>query len=154
MNRKTKRLKWTVGVSIIACTVIALSFVTLQGNSVFFYTPSEAIEKAATLQKSEMRVGGMVEANSMKWDRKTLDLQFVLSDMKGKTMNVAYKGTPPDLFKENSGVVVEGNIDIEGKNFLATKLMVKHSEEYRKPDGSFSMDRELLEKSLFKDENG
>lgn len=152
MNRKTKRLKWTVGVSIIACSVLALSFVTLQGNSVYFYTPSEAIEKATTLQKAEIRVGGMVEGGSVKWDRKTLDLRFTLTDLKGKTIAVNHKGTPPDLFKENSGVVVEGKIDAEGKIFLASKLMVKHSEEYRKPDGTFSMDRELLEKSMFKGE--
>lgn len=151
MNRN-KRVKWTIGISIIACCVLALSVMTLQGNSVYFYTPSEAIEKASSLQKSEIRVGGMVEGESVKWDRKTLDLQFVLTDLKGKKIAVAHKGTPPDLFKENSGVVVEGKIDTEGKSFLATKLMVKHSEEYRKPDGTFSMDRELLEKSMFKAE--
>lgn len=152
MIQKTKRRKWILGISIIAISVLGLSFMGLQGNSVYFYTPSEAVEKANTLQKVEIRVGGMVKGESVNWDRKSLQLGFTLSDLKGNEMQIAHVGTPPDMFKENSGVVVEGFISADGKSFVASKLMVKHSEEYRMPDGSHSMDRALLEKSLFKEE--
>lgn len=153
MNANVKRRKWIIGCTIIAATVLGLSFLTLQGNSVYFYTPNEAFAKAGALQSSEIRVGGMVKGDSVQWDRKTLKLNFVLSDLKGQEIAVDHVGTPPDLFKENSGVVVEGRISGDGKSFLATKLMVKHSEEYRKPDGSFSMDKDLLQKSIFKGES-
>ncbi len=151
MKQKSKSWKWIVGISVIAASVLVLSFMTLEGNSVYFYTPHEASEKASTL-KSEIRVGGMVKSESVQWDRKSLNLNFVLSDLKGTEIEVSHKGTPPDMFKENSGVVVEGKISGDGRTFVASKLMVKHSEEYRKPDGSHSMDRALLEKSIFKGE--
>jgi cytochrome c-type biogenesis protein CcmE len=54
------------------------------------------------------------------------------------------------MFKENSGVVVEGRIDAAGKKMVSQRLMVKHSEEYKKPDAHHSVDKELLEKSIFK----
>ena len=39
-----------------------------------------------------------------------------------------YQGTKPDMFKEGQGVVVEGRWD--GEVFVASQLLVKHSEEY------------------------
>ena len=145
-------MKWVVGGIVIGACIFVLSFLSLEQNSVYFYTPVEALAKAESLQKSEIRVGGMVKAGSVAWDRQSLHLRFVLSDLKGKEINVEHTGTPPDLFKENSGVVVEGRITGDGQHFRATKLMVKHSEEYKKPEGGHSMDRVLLEKSLFKNE--
>jgi cytochrome c-type biogenesis protein CcmE len=153
MTRNHKRLKWILGCAVIACAVLTLSFMSLKGNSVYFYTTDEAMNKAQTLQKSEIRIGGMVKGGSVSWDRRTLRLEFIISNLKGHDISVEHQGSPPDLFKENSGVVVEGRLSSDGTHFAASKLMVKHSEEYRKPDGTHSMDRNLLEKSIFKGEN-
>ncbi len=150
--KKNKRLKWIIGSIVIAGSIFALSFLTLEQNSVYFYTPVEAAAKAQSLQSSEIRVGGMVKGGSVDWNRQALQLKFTLSDLKGKEIEVNHTGTPPDLFKENAGVVVEGRIAADGSHFHATKLMVKHSEEYKKPEGGHSMDRALLEKSIFKNE--
>ena len=54
------------------------------------------------------------------------------------------------MFKEGQGVVVEGRIDETGKVMISKSLMVKHSEEYKKPDDHSSMNKALLEESLFK----
>ncbi len=151
MIQNPKRVKWIIGGAIISFSVLILSFLGIEGNSVYFYTPKEAVEQAAKLGQKEIRVGGMIKGGSVQWDRTSLRLEFVLTDLQGQEITVTHHGTPPDLFKENSGVVVEGRISSEGRDFLAAKLMVKHSEEYRKPAHQ-AMDRALLEKSLFKDE--
>jgi cytochrome c-type biogenesis protein CcmE len=45
---------------------------------------------------------------------------------------VRHRGTPPDLFGEGRGAVVEGQWTAEGY-FKATHIMAKHSEEYQAP---------------------
>jgi len=76
----------------------------------------------------------------------------VISDLKGHEIKVSHKGTPPDMFKEGQGVVVEGILSPDGKSVKSRRLMVKHSEEYKKPgDHAGTPNKELLEKSIFKD---
>ncbi len=145
---KNKRLG--IGVGIIFGTLIGLGFLLMPQHMVYFYLPDEALAQAAELTQQNIKVGGMVEANSLHWNPEALDLKFVLSDLKGSRIQVAYHGTPPDMFKENSGVVVEGKISSDGQFFKSHKLMVKHSEEYRAVGDGHSKDKELLEQSLFK----
>ena len=56
------------------------------------------------------------------------------------------------MFKENQGVVVEGRLADEGRSIVSPHLMVKHGEEYRPPGAHGSMDKALLERSLFEGE--
>jgi cytochrome c-type biogenesis protein CcmE len=148
MASSQKRNRWIVGAGIIAAAVVGISLLQLKTNSVYFYVPHEAMAQAQTLAEKVIRVGGMVEAGSVQWKPEDLDLRFTLSDLKGSRLAVEYRGAPPDMFKENSGVVVEGRISGDGQSFTAHKLMVKHSEEYKVPGKDHSLDKELLEKSF------
>lgn len=144
------RIKWLVALSVIVSTLAALAFISIEQNSVYYYTPQEALSKKDSLKDEEIKIGGMVQGGSVVKNMADISLNFILTDMKGNIIAVSHKGTPPDMFKENSGVVVEGRFSPTG--FTAHKLMVKHSEEYKKPDGHPSIDGELLEKSMFKNE--
>ena len=93
----------------------------------------------------------MVKAGSVQWDSTAVSLQFILSDLATTEISVSYKGSPPDMFKENAGVVVQGHISADGKMMKASKLMVKHSEEYKIPKDQHAVDPELLKQSLFKE---
>ena len=77
------------------------------------------------------RLGGMVKPGTLKWEPRSLDLSFALSDGQA-TVPVRHKGTPPDLFGEGRGAVVEGTWSGDGY-FQATLIMAKHSEEYKAP---------------------
>lgn len=150
---KSKSTKWMIGIVIIAIAIISIALTQLSSNVVYFFTPDEAQAKAAELSDQTIKVGGMVVPGSVEWKAEALDLAFTISDLKGHEIKIRHKGTPPDMFKEGQGVVVEGTIANDGKSMTSRKLMVKHSEEYKKP-GSHSGDlsKELLEKSLFKDQ--
>ncbi len=150
---KSKSTKWMIGIVIIAVAIISIALTQLSSNVVYFFTPDEAQAKAAELSDQNIKVGGMVVPGSVEWTAEALDLAFTISDLKGHEIKIRHKGTPPDMFKEGQGVVVEGIITNDGKSMTSRKLMVKHSEEYKKP-GSHSGDlsKELLEKSLFKDQ--
>lgn len=152
VSKKKQKKKWIIGGALIFSLIIFLSLQSLNNYSVYFYTPKEAVQKAYELHQKEIRVGGMVKVGSVKWQPKTLQVAFTLHDMKGTQMQVSYKGAPPDMFKEGSGVVVEGHIDQVGKSFKARNLLVKHSEEYKVPGDAKEDNYALLHKSIIKNE--
>mgnify|MGYP000866726203 FL=1 len=151
-SQKKSKKKWVIGGSLIFIIMFCLSLYSIKNNSVYFYTPKEAFTKASKLSQSEIRIGGMVKVGSVVWKPEELSVHFILSDLKGIEMNVSYKGAPPDMFKEGSGVVVEGYLSKEGKNFSARNLLVKHSEEYKIPGEMGSDNHALLEQSIIKNE--
>jgi cytochrome c-type biogenesis protein CcmE len=151
MKRKNGTVKWIVGACIIAGVVIGMSFLSLNDNLVYFYTTGEATAQAETLATKNIKVGGMVKPGSVQWEPEKLALNFVITDLKEHEIVVNHRGTPPDMFKENQGVVVEGKIDPTGKSMTSKHLMVKHSEEYKKPGDHSTMDKALLERSIFKE---
>ena len=143
-------IKWLVGAAVIAVAALAIANLKFSDNVVYFYTPDEAIAKTAEIQGKTIKLGGMVQAGSVHWVPEDLQLDFIVTDMKGNDIKVYHKGNPPDMFKEMSGVVVEGRLAEDGRSIQSQKLMVKHSEEYKTPDATHSIDKELLEQSIFK----
>lgn len=149
---RNSSLRWLIGGGVVVAAISAISFLELGEQLVYFYTPSEAQAKALELDGKNIKVGGMVKPGTVDWKPETLALNFVMSDLNGHEIAVAHKGTPPDMFKQGQGVVVEGRITGDGKQMTSKALMVKHSEEYKKPANEHeSMNKALLEKSLFKD---
>ena len=152
MTNSTYTKKWLVGTVVILIRIKCLCFLSLNEYTVYFFTPKEAVAKAPILNKQVIRIGGMVKGQSVNWRPKELSLKFVLSDLKEAEIDVFYKGAPPDMFKENAGVVVEGQLDKEGKYFTARRLFVKHSEEYLVPGEHEKLDASRIQHSIIKDE--
>ena len=50
---------------------------------------------------------------------------------------------PPAMFREGIGVVVEGSLD-DGGHFKSKRLMVKHDNEYRAPEGGQMPDKNAM----------
>ena len=123
------KLKYLVAGAIV---LGALGFLILGGFReavVYFVTPSELRAKGASVP-GQLRLGGMVQRGSVKWDSKALALSFEVTDGKA-TIPVRHQGTPPDLFGEGRGAVVEGQY-ADGV-FQAKQILAKHSEEYHPP---------------------
>ncbi len=143
-----QRKKMIIGGTVILAAILAMTLLSVKEFSVYFYTPEEAIHDAKKLSGHKIRVGGMVLAGSKVWNAEDLSLGFTLTNFQDANIKVSYKGTPPDMFKENAGVVVEGFIDAEGASMVAKELIVKHSEEYRIPNDPHSVNADLLKKSI------
>ena len=138
MSRKAKFLG---GGLVIVAALAYLVYAGVTRSVVYFVTPSEL--GAAPVAGKAYRLGGMVQPGTLVWDPKSLDLRFTLSDGRG-TVPVRHRGTPPDLFAEARGAVVEGTWSRDGY-FQASTIMAKHSEEYKAPhDASQKGFQELL----------
>ncbi len=119
------------GLAVIVAVFAWLLFGGLKKNVVFFLTPQEILAKGTEGVGVPVRLGGLVKPGSVKWDAQALDLRFVVTDGK-REMAVHSTGSPPQMFRDGMGVVVEGRVG-KGGVFEATSLMVKHSEAYRAP---------------------
>lgn len=125
-----KRATLVVAVVIVLGAFGYLMYGGLDKNVVFFLTPQELLAKGTQVEDVPVRLGGMVTPGSVKWDADKLDLRFQLMDGV-KTVEVHSKGAPPQMFRDNMGVVCEGRF--RNGIFESTNLMIKHSEEYRAP---------------------
>ena len=140
----SRRGKFVAGGLVIAAAIAYLIWAGVSQSVVYFVTPSELL--AAPVPSKTYRLGGQVQAGSLKWEPKSLDLSFTLSDGKA-SVPVRHKGAPPDLFAEGRGAVVEGSWSADGY-FKASLILAKHSEEYKAPhDGAQPGYKELM-KSL------
>ena len=122
-----------VGVVIILAAFGFLLYGGIDKNVVFFLTPNELLSRGTAAYDVPVRLGGLVQPGSVKWDADKLDLRFVVMDSGGQSVNVHSSGAPPQMFRDGMGVVVEGRYHRSGV-FESTNLMVKHSNEYRKPE--------------------
>jgi cytochrome c-type biogenesis protein CcmE len=116
-----------LGLLVVGAALAYLIHAGVTQSAVYFVTPSEL--QADPVAGKAYRVGGVVVAGSLVLEPRTLDLAFTLTDGQA-AIPVRYRGTPPDLFREGEGAVVEGQWLPEG-HFKATLIMAKHSEEYR-----------------------
>jgi cytochrome c-type biogenesis protein CcmE len=100
-------------------------------NIVYFLTPKELLARGVDGVDKPVRLGGQVVPGSVKWDAQALDLRFRVTDGE-REIPVHSTGSPPQMFRDGIGVVVEGRFNRAGL-FESTSLMVKHSNEYRAP---------------------
>jgi cytochrome c-type biogenesis protein CcmE len=138
------RPKFLAGGLVIAVALAYLIYAGVTQSAVYFVTPTELAERPVA--GKAYRLGGLVAPGSLHWEPRTLSLTFTLTD--GKTaVPVRHKGTPPDLFGEGRGAVVEGHWTPDGY-FRASLILAKHSEEYKAPHGEREPGYRELIKSL------
>ena len=107
---------------------ISLILYSLNTNLDYFFTPSELKGKNIPIDK-RIKVGGMVLKGSVQ--RSSSVISFFITDYEN-TIKVVYEGIVPDLFKEESGVVVLGFL--ENQTVYAEEVLAKHDENYMPPN--------------------
>jgi cytochrome c-type biogenesis protein CcmE len=136
MKTRHKRLSFLL--LGLAALGVASVFVlnAFNSNLVFFFSPSQVAAKEAPIGRS-FRIGGMVEAGSLKRESNGLTVNFVVTDT-AKTIPVVFTGILPDLFKEGKGVVAQGKLTDDGI-FHADEVLAKHDENYMPPEAAAAL---------------
>ena len=122
---------------LLACAALvlagaaALVLTALRENIVFFRSPTDVVEKNIPTGQ-RFRIGGLVEAGSVKRLPDGVTVEFKVTDLKN-TVRIAYKGLLPDLFREGQGIVAQGALRPDGV-FLASEVLAKHDEKYMPPE--------------------
>jgi cytochrome c-type biogenesis protein CcmE len=120
-------------VLVIVAVAGALGWVgwkSLQGNLVYFKTPTEILRDGDRSVGQRARVGGQIVAGSIQHLPGGV-IRFVVTDRTTR-LTVVDTGGVPSLFGQAQGVVVEGAYGADGA-FHADSVLVKHSDSYRPP---------------------
>jgi cytochrome c-type biogenesis protein CcmE len=130
---KPKHQRLTFALLALGAVVVAglLALSALKDQAAFFYAPSDVRRDGLPLGRA-VRLGGMVEGGSVKRAADGVTVRFVVTDGQATTP-VVFAGIVPDLFREKSGVVAEGQFQPNG-SFVASNLLAKHDDKYMPPE--------------------
>jgi cytochrome c-type biogenesis protein CcmE len=126
------RYRWFV-VPAVGLAVLLTGFLifTISDDLVYYRTPSEVVAMPAEgATAGRLRLGGQVLAGSI--EERDGIVAFVVTDGHN-AVQVEHRGTPQQLFREDIGVVLEG--DWDGEVFRSDTMIIKHDEQYRTEDG-------------------
>lgn len=126
-KKRGQRLAW---IFVIFSGFMLILLGILRENIVFFMMPTEFLQKKRSHQLKQgqfIRLGGRVVEGSIK--RQAQILTFQLKDEEN-FLTIQYEGLVPDLFREQQGIVIEGQFDSKETIFKALKLFAKHDENY------------------------
>jgi len=137
---KPRHRKLALIVLVVAALGVAVALVlnAFNSNLVFFFSPTQVANGEAPTGRA-FRIGGLVEAGSVRREADGLTTRFVVTDT-ARSIPVAYTGILPDLFKEGKGVVAEGRLGPDGL-FDATQVLAKHDENYMPPEAASAIEQ-------------
>jgi|TARA_B110000211_G_C13822422_1_gene439852 cytochrome c-type biogenesis protein CcmE len=131
LTKKVKNRMIFLTLSIlIGIILIFLILKTLNNNLLYFRTPTDIVQNESIITDKKMRIGGMVKKNSIKTNSE--EIKFVITDFSNEII-VSYKGSVPNLFLEEKGVIAEGKLK-DKKYFIADRILAKHDENYMPPE--------------------
>ena len=128
---KHQRLVLVILALLAVLGAVLLAMWGLKDRAAYFYTPADVVAGKAVAGKA-VRLGGMVERGSVKRDRDGVTTRFMVEDGEARVL-VSYRGILPDLFREGSGVVAEGQLAPD-QTFVADNILAKHDERYMPPE--------------------
>ena len=128
MNPQRKRRLILILLGLAALGVASgLVLMALNQNLQHFFSPSD-IQAGQVKVGQRIRIGGIVEEESLQRDPGSLSVRFVVTD-RFKTTPVRFTGILPDLFREGQSVVATGQL-VDSGLFEADEVLAKHDENY------------------------
>jgi cytochrome c-type biogenesis protein CcmE len=136
---------------IIAVAVASLAFIVIAAggindNLVYYWTPTDLHAAGDKAYGATIRLGGMVAPGSIKRHSGTTGVEFDVKDGTA-VVHVKSSGVPPQMFRDDIGVVVEGTMT-RGGTFESHRLMVSHNNQYRAPKAGHPVDQKQMKKYI------
>lgn len=147
-DQMRRRTRWFM---FAAFLVAGIAFVVIAAgginkNLVYYWTPSDLHAAGDKAYGATIRLGGMVKQGSVTKQNGASGIEFDVKDATS-AVHVKSSGVPPQMFRENIGVVVEGTMT-RGGYFESNRLMVSHNNEYRAPKAGHPVNKEELQKMM------
>ena len=146
LSRRNTRRFMIGALAVAAVAFIVIAAGGINKNLVYYWTPTDLHAAGDKAYGATIRLGGMVAAGSIKNRTGVSGLEFDVKDAAG-VVHVKSSGVPPQMFRENIGVVVEGTMD-RGGYFKCNRLMVSHNNEYRAPKNGHPVDKKQMEQYI------
>lgn len=113
----TSRIKFLVGGLVILLAVGYLIVSSFGSSAQFFLTVAELREKGNDIIGDAVRISGVVNGDSIRYDAQSLRLEFDIVDSLddlNNPLHVVYFGPKPDLMKHEAQAIIEGTWQEDG----------------------------------------
>lgn len=129
--------RFLLGVLLVVGAVTYLIYTGIRETSNYYLTIEEFLPQKEAFANEGVRLAGRVQAGSIHWDPKALQLAFMLGPFKEQVGTVTqpsgilvhYQGILPDMFAEGRDVIVEGRYSAEHA-LMAKTLMTSCPSKY------------------------
>ncbi len=123
--------RWSaIAVLVGLAGVLVFIAVQARGASLYYRNADEAVAQKAELGQQRFRLQGVVVGRPVEdGTAKVFDVAY-----RGVSVTVRHTGKEPALFKPGLPVVAEGRWNDAGTRFDSDRLLVKHTEDYKKAD--------------------
>lgn len=136
----TSRIKFLAGGLVILLAVGYLIVSSFGASAQFFLTVSELREKGIDIIGDDVRISGVVEGDSIRFDAPSLRLEFDVVDNLDDLSNplhVVYFGPKPDLLQHEAQAIIVGTVQEDGifyahnrADSLLLKCPTRYEEDY------------------------
>ncbi len=130
LRSRSSRRWGAIGVLLVLGAVVVFIMVQARGASLYYRNADEAVAQREELGRDRFRLQGVVVGEPT--DEGT-DKVFEVA-YRGVAVTVRHTGKEPALFKPGLPVVAEGSWNAAGTEFDSDRLLVKHTEDYKKAD--------------------
>lgn len=118
------KIKYIVFASLL---IVAMIFIVYSFQSSL--TPYVKIQEAK-MSPGRIQVAGLLQANSVKYDRETQIMEFIICEPEGDVLEVHYNGYRRSNLNDVEKVVVIGTYDQVECIFNADEILVKCPSKY------------------------
>jgi cytochrome c-type biogenesis protein CcmE len=133
-KRRRRRLPTILVLSALVIVSGFLVVKALGSASTFYRNVDEAVAQKSSLGTTRFRLQGTVAPCTI--ERTGEGVAFAVT-YNGVEIPVNHVGDPPEMFKENEAVLLEGHFAADGSDTFDSNLMiVKHSEVYKESEAA------------------
>jgi cytochrome c-type biogenesis protein CcmE len=146
-DKVRRKTRWFMlgALAVAGCAFAVIAASGISNNLVYYWTPTDLKANGRKAYGATIRLGGMVAKDSIKKIGGS-NVEFIVHDGVNR-IPVKTTTVPPQMFRENIGVVVEGTM-VKGGYFQSNRLMVSHNNEYKAPEKGHPVDRKELERMM------
>ncbi|OLD18486.1 MAG: hypothetical protein AUI64_04615 [Acidobacteria bacterium 13_1_40CM_2_64_6] len=124
-----RNIKILATVAVLVTAFVGLMYFTLREGTEYYKHVDEVMATRQQWEGKRLQLHGFVVPGSIYVKPSTLEYQFKVQN-KGHVVDASYKGVVPDTFKDDSEVVLKGQLTPMGFHTDSNGIMAKCPSKY------------------------
>jgi cytochrome c-type biogenesis protein CcmE len=124
-----RNIKIAATVAVLVTAFVGLMYMTLREGTEYYKHVDEVMTTPERWEGKRLQLHGFVVPGSIYVKQSTLEYKFRVQN-KGHVVDATYKGVVPDTFKDDSEVVLKGQLTPQGFHTESNGIMAKCPSKY------------------------
>jgi cytochrome c-type biogenesis protein CcmE len=124
-----RNIKIAATVAVLVTAFVGLMYTTLREGTEYYKHVDEVMTTPERWEGKRLQLHGFIVPGSIFVKQSTLEYKFQVQN-KGHVVDATYKGVVPDTFKDDSEVVLKGQLTPQGFHTESNGIMAKCPSKY------------------------